>query len=373
MSAASVSGFEQAAPAPLWRQAGEAGDVSDTPAAGSEAACAAVGSPDCSAAAVGSGDPQLSVSLAAGGESSDTVTDSSGGGGRQDGSGFALPSGQADLQAAAPSSGLGFVGTQQDVVVQQQQHQLDLLPAEQLDQDAYLSTSTVGADAVANSGTITASSSSSWELTGEVYILLACCCYAIATVRLSMLAPGLDPVQLATSKTLTLAAASLVWLLTFGPGGDVAAEAAGSVEAATDAAAAASAGSAASVAAVASAGGQLLDQASAAVQAAWASWQLPPAFDHGQGKLLLFYSALGPGALATVLQTKGQGTVAAAQAQVFYSLTPVWAALLAKTCLQGEEMGPLAWLGGCVIIVASIGAAISGSSSSSSSDGASGQ
>lgn len=119
----------------------------------------------------------------------------------------------------------------------------------------------------------------------------------------------------------------------------------------------------------------MLGQAAAAVQSAWASWQLPPAFETGNGKLLLFYSALGPGALATVLQTKGQGTVGAAQAQVFYSLTPIWAALLANLCLQGEEMGPLAWLGGCIIIAASIGAAISGNAgggSSGASDGMSG-
>jgi hypothetical protein len=237
------------------------------------------------------------------------------------------------------------------------------------------SSNSVSVEAPAASAT-SSSASSSWELTGEVYILLACCCYAIATVRLSMLAPGLDPVQLATSKTLTLAAASLCWLLVVGTGADVAAEVAGGAEAAAAAAGAAvstSAGAAFAGTAAATASGGL-DQASAAVQAAWASWQLPPAFDHGQGKLLLYYSALGPGALATVLQTKGQGTVGAAQAQVFYSLTPVWAALLAYTCLQGEEMGPLAWVGGCIIIAASIWAAISGSrSGSNGSDGASGQ
>jgi drug/metabolite transporter (DMT)-like permease len=221
---------------------------------------------------------------------------------------------------------------------------------------------------VQNTAPSSSADSSTWGISGEVYILLACCCYAIATVRLSMLAPGLDPVQLATSKTLTLAAASLVWLLAFETGTEFAAEAAGSASAVGAAVGAADSAAAATAAAGMTAAG-VLDQAVAAVQSAWASWQLPPAFDHGQGKLLLFYSALGPGALATVLQTKGQGTVAAAQAQVFYSLTPVWAALLANTCLQGEEMGPLAWVGGGIIIAASIGAAISGSRGSSSSDG----
>eukprot|EP00878_Enallax_costatus_P035202 GHUV01039205.1.p1 GENE.GHUV01039205.1~~GHUV01039205.1.p1 ORF type:complete len:125 (-),score=19.21 GHUV01039205.1:129-503(-) len=86
--------------------------------------------------------------------------------------------------------------------------------------------------------------------------------------------------------------------------------------------------------------------------------QLPETFRHGKGLLILVYSALGPGALAAVMQAQGQSTVSAAQAQVFHSLTPVWAASMALLLLQGEEMGPLAWVGGGVIVAASIGAAI---------------
>eukprot|EP00879_Flechtneria_rotunda_P001748 GHRR01001911.1.p1 GENE.GHRR01001911.1~~GHRR01001911.1.p1 ORF type:complete len:730 (+),score=353.40 GHRR01001911.1:370-2559(+) len=159
---------------------------------------------------------------------------------------------------------------------------------------------------------------------GELYILLACCCYAIATVRLSMLAPGLDPVQLATSKTLTLAVASLCWLLTFQFGTTAAAGTAGV-----------------------------------------STWHLPSAFAHGPGLLLLVYSALGPGALATVLQAHGQAVLTAAQAQVLYSLTPLCAALLAGIFLQGEEMGPLAWIGGSIIIAASVVAAANDASNNS--------
>ena len=48
---------------------------------------------------------------------------------------------------------------------------------------------------------------------GELYIFAACCCYALATVRLSMVAGRHDAVQLATAKTLVLAAASAAWLL----------------------------------------------------------------------------------------------------------------------------------------------------------------
>lgn len=266
-------------------------------------------------------------------------------------------------EAAAPASSIAAGGVpteqfqqQRDLGQQDEQQVQELSPAQLMaGGDAQADTSS--ASASSSTGVATAKVGSSWGMTGEAYILLACCCYAIATVRLSMLAPGLDPVQLATSKTLTLAAASLVWLLAFGPGPEAAAEG-GPAAAATSAAA--------STGAVAAAAGGVLEQAAAAVQSAWSSWQLPPAFETGNGKLLLFYSALGPGALATVLQTKGQGSVGAAQAQVFYSLTPIWAALLATLCLQGEEMGPLAWLGGCIIIAASIGAAISGSTGSGS-------
>eukprot|EP00878_Enallax_costatus_P036267 GHUV01040677.1.p1 GENE.GHUV01040677.1~~GHUV01040677.1.p1 ORF type:complete len:123 (-),score=14.06 GHUV01040677.1:106-474(-) len=91
--------------------------------------------------------------------------------------------------------------------------------------------------------------------------------------------------------------------------------------------------------------------------------QLPETFRHGKGLLILVYSALGPGALAAVMQAQGQSTVSAAQAQVFHSLTPVWAASMALLLLQGEEMGPLAWVGGGVIVYCcSIGAAISNGS-----------
>jgi drug/metabolite transporter (DMT)-like permease len=268
-------------------------------------------------------------------------------------------------EAAEPASSIAAGGVPTEQFQQQGDLGQDVQQEEQQPQELSPAQLMVGNDVQADTsststGVAAAKVGSSWGMTGEAYILLACCCYAIATVRLSMLAPGLDPVQLATSKTLTLAAASMVWLLAFGPGPEAAAEG-GPAAAATSAAA--------STGAAAAAAGGVLEQAAAAVQSAWASWQLPPAFETGNGKLLLFYSALGPGALATVLQTKGQGTVGAAQAQVFYSLTPIWAALLATLCLQGEEMGPLAWLGGCIIIAASIGAAISGSTGSGSSSG----
>ncbi|EFJ52106.1 hypothetical protein VOLCADRAFT_86926 [Volvox carteri f. nagariensis] len=50
----------------------------------------------------------------------------------------------------------------------------------------------------------------------------------------------------------------------------------------------------------------------------------------------------------------GQQTVPPAQAQVLFSSTPLWSALLAQLLLPGEAMGPLAWLGGAVMLGASL-------------------
>jgi len=164
---------------------------------------------------------------------------------------------------------------------------------------------------------------------GELYVLAACFFYALTTVRLSYHAPRHDPVRLAAAKTVALAAASFAWLLANG-------------SAAGSSAAAAGAGVAA-----AAAGGAV---------PAWL--QVPPALLHGKGLALLVYSAVGPGALATVLQAKGQAAVPAAQAQVVYSLTPVWSALLAAATLPGEGMGRGAWAGAAVIVAASIAVAL---------------
>ncbi len=89
---------------------------------------------------------------------------------------------------------------------------------------------------------------------------------------------------------------------------------------------------------------------------------------------LVLYSALGPGALATYLQTKGQASVSAAQAQVarklyciqnlrlptksnrlqvIFSLAPLFTVLFSQLTLGGESLGPLAWVGGATVIAAS--------------------
>lgn len=173
-----------------------------------------------------------------------------------------------------------------------------------------------------------------WGGHGELYVLGACFFYALATVRLSHHAPRFKPVQLATAKTVVLAAASISWLLISNSSGN-----------------GGSAGDAAAVAATATSGGV-------------PSWlHLPDMLTHGPGALLLVYSAVGPGALATFLSARGQSAVPAAEAQVLYSLTPVWAALFAAATLSGEEMGGGGWAGAAVILVATLVVAVADTSS----------
>ena len=48
---------------------------------------------------------------------------------------------------------------------------------------------------------------------GELLILLACCAYSCATVRLGLYAPMFVPINLAAVKKATLGSLSLMWLL----------------------------------------------------------------------------------------------------------------------------------------------------------------
>ena len=65
----------------------------------------------------------------------------------------------------------------------------------------------------------------------------------------------------------------------------------------------------------------------------------------------LLYSAVVPGALADVLQARGQRTVPAAEAQVLLAAEPLWTALLG-VLLLGETCSPAGWAGGAVIVAA---------------------
>eukprot|EP00429_Kryptoperidinium_foliaceum_P007645 CAMPEP_0176007916 /NCGR_PEP_ID=MMETSP0120_2-20121206/3479_1 /TAXON_ID=160619 /ORGANISM="Kryptoperidinium foliaceum, Strain CCMP 1326" /LENGTH=354 /DNA_ID=CAMNT_0017340691 /DNA_START=85 /DNA_END=1149 /DNA_ORIENTATION=- len=73
----------------------------------------------------------------------------------------------------------------------------------------------------------------------------------------------------------------------------------------------------------------------------WISWAL------------IFYSALGPGALADIIQQKGQAVVWAAEANVILSMEPVFTAILGLFLL-GEATSVQEKFGGGLIILASI-------------------
>ena len=69
--------------------------------------------------------------------------------------------------------------------------------------------------------------------------------------------------------------------------------------------------------------------------------------------LLLFYSALGPGTIADVIQQKGQTVVSAAEGNVILSMEPVFTALLGLLLL-GENLSWQEMVGGSLIIVAAV-------------------
>jgi drug/metabolite transporter (DMT)-like permease len=68
---------------------------------------------------------------------------------------------------------------------------------------------------------------------------------------------------------------------------------------------------------------------------------------------LLFYSALGPGTLADVMQQKGQVTVTAAEANVILSMEPVFTAILGRLFL-GEVTSMQDRFGGGLIILSAL-------------------
>lgn len=69
--------------------------------------------------------------------------------------------------------------------------------------------------------------------------------------------------------------------------------------------------------------------------------------------LLLFYSALGPGAVADVIQQKAQASIAAAEANVILAMEPVFTSILGFIFLS-EALTLTEFLGGSCIIAAAI-------------------
>jgi drug/metabolite transporter (DMT)-like permease len=69
--------------------------------------------------------------------------------------------------------------------------------------------------------------------------------------------------------------------------------------------------------------------------------------------VLLFYSALGPGTVADILQNKGQLTVSAAEGNVILSMEPVFTTLLGLVFLH-EALSLQELIGGALIITAAV-------------------
>lgn len=84
-----------------------------------------------------------------------------------------------------------------------------------------------------------------------------------------------------------------------------------------------------------------------AVAALWPGWRSTTAW------LLLFYSALAPGAVADVLQQVGQKAVSAAEANVILCAEPVFTAVCARIFL-GEVTSAKDKVGGGLILLAAL-------------------
>eukprot|EP00798_Chlamydomonas_sp_ICE-L_P019987 gene19987-26702_t len=165
---------------------------------------------------------------------------------------------------------------------------------------------------------------------GEVFLLTACLFYSLSVVRLGVHAPRFNSVDLAAVKKFTLCTTSIIWWLSTRP--------AEFFTGVSDSAADFFSGASNSATAVTEV----------------VPVDLPPIiFLWG----IVAYSSLGPGALATFLQTKGQTLVPATQAQIIFSLTPLWGAGIAFLTIGSdgsEAMGPLSWGGGLVMVLASL-------------------
>jgi len=180
------------------------------------------------------------------------------------------------------------------------------------------------------------SPSPSPSLAGDGFVLCAAAFYSAATFRLSVLAPvhasgasgsASSPQALAAAKSAAFAAGAVLWAAA---SGDLflGAGHGGPASLLPSAPAAAAAG------------------AAAAATAAAAGGEPPLSF---AAPLVLAWAALGPGALAAVLQSGAQARVAAGRAQALFATVPLWSAALAGVAL-GERTGAAGWAGGLLIV-----------------------
>ena len=86
------------------------------------------------------------------------------------------------------------------------------------------------------------------------------------------------------------------------------------------------------------------------------SREMAALFSSPEKCLIIGWLGLGPSALAGYLQAVGQKVVPAAQAQVIFSTTPLFASAIAYFVLDASEeaMGGIAWVGAGLMILASV-------------------
>ena len=169
----------------------------------------------------------------------------------------------------------------------------------------------------------------STSLAGDAFVLCAAAFYSAATFRLSVLAPvhasgpsgsSNSPQALAAAKSAAFAVGAVAWALSSGV----------LFSGADQGGLASLLPSAASASAAADGGGNPHSSSFAA-------------------PLVLAWAALGPGALAAVLQSRGQARVPAGRAQALFATVPLWSAALAGVAL-GERTGAAGWAGGLLIV-----------------------
>ncbi|GIL52968.1 hypothetical protein Vafri_8694 [Volvox africanus] len=154
------------------------------------------------------------------------------------------------------------------------------------------------------------------ESMGANYVIASCLFYALGTVRLGVHSGRFAPLDLAAASALVYAVLAMIWLL---------------------------------VEVLGTPNGASSDYAVALLL-----------LRDNVTLTLLLWAGFGPGALSSYLQVLGQRIVPPAQAQMLYSSAPFWSALIAKILLRGRDgaMGPLAWLGGTVMLSASLVASL---------------
>jgi drug/metabolite transporter (DMT)-like permease len=159
---------------------------------------------------------------------------------------------------------------------------------------------------------------------GYLYVLISAVFFAMTTVRLSRYSTSFPSLTLASSSTFGLSLLSMAWVV--------------------------------------------------------ASWQgeahgysdtmrsLRHLFSDPLSSAVMLWVGLGPGALATYLQAAGQQSVPAAQAQVIYATTPIFATAFAMLTLDAadESMGMIAWTGAAFMMGASLLASVGGGGAQSS-------